>query len=108
MNCDKTAMDARMAARLGQPLTLRIFQGRAIDHKDVAFEGVESAIRAFLATAESRIPHLRAGNDTLLELDPEAGFAPLFWGDDGSVAACFHRLAATSLPDAAPDGRCSP
>lgn len=83
MNCDKTAVDARMAARLGQPLTLRIFQGRGIGHKDVVFEGLESAIRALLATAESRIPHLRAGDDTILELDPEAGIAPLFWGDDG-------------------------
>ncbi|WP_298434897.1 hypothetical protein [Ottowia sp.] len=68
MNCDKTAVDTRMAARLGQPLTLRTFEGRGIGHKDVAFDGLESAMRAFLATAQSRIPRLRAGDDATPQL----------------------------------------
>lgn len=95
MNCEKTPLDGSAAVHSSeQPLILRTFEGFGVGDQDVAFEDMESAIRAFLDTPPSRVPRLRAGDKTVICLDPECSLEPIFLGDDGSIEAAYYGIMA--------------
>jgi hypothetical protein len=62
--------------------------------KNVTCNTMDGAIKAFIDTPDSKIPRLLADGKTVIDRDPEAGMAPMFWGENkAALEAAYNRIA---------------